>query len=73
MVREKPMPPDPTLCPHCHLPNTERHDPAEVTCMCVLATCGHLLSPETDDDPPCEQCDCCPCDDNDFKAGLRGE
>jgi hypothetical protein len=60
---------NPDTCTHC-----AQHVDA---CECLLADCGHLLNPDQDDDPPCEQCercqDCCQCPDNDFKAGVRGE
>jgi hypothetical protein len=67
-------------CTHCHEPRAELHEDwtqleenVDVeACACIQAACGHWLSAEMEDVPPCEECDrcqdCCQCPDNDLRV-----
>jgi hypothetical protein len=53
-----------TYCVHCRKPDDITHTDLD-GCYCVTANCGHVIGPDTDDVPPCDDCGrceaCCPC------------
>jgi hypothetical protein len=59
------MPTELTFCVHCRKPDVIEYRGID-GCHCLEADCGHIIGPDTDDLPPCEDegfCEhCCTCE-----------